>query len=85
MSSFKMHAYICAAHAKRVTLMDKAIITLRRLRYKFSKLLDPLPIRDEKTYNILNIPPNRKAKLEKMKMEEATHHRDTRLSKQAKV
>ena len=31
-----------AAH--RVTLMDKDFIVLRRLRYRFSKLLEPIPI-----------------------------------------
>ena len=73
---FFQDAYICAAHAKRVTLMDKDIVTLRRLKYRFNKLLNPLPIRDEKTYNILNIPPVRKPKPKKMKVEEVTNDRD---------
>ena len=66
--------------------MDKDIATiLRKFRYTFNKLLDPLPISDEKTYNILNIPPVRKPKREKMKVEEVTHDRDTRLSRHAEV
>ena len=65
--------------------MDKDVVTLRRLRYRFNKLLDPLPIRDAKTYNILNIPPVRKPKLEKMKIEEVTHDRDTRLSRHVEI
>ena len=55
-------AFILAAHAHRVTLMDKDLITLRRVRYRFSKLLEPLPFNDIKQYNILNIPPWRKPK-----------------------
>ena len=61
--------------------MDKDVVTLKRLRYKFNKLLDPLPITDEKTYNILKIPPVRKPKPKKMKIEEVTHDRDTALSR----
>lgn len=84
---FFQDAYICAAHAKRVTLMDKDFVTLRRLRYRFSKLLEPLPIRDEKTFNILNIPPYRKPKPgeSEIKIEEVTHDRDTRSQRQAGV
>lgn len=84
---FFQDSYICAAHAKRVTLMDKDFVTLRRLRYRFSKLLEPLPIKDEKTFNILNIPPYRKPKPgdEKIKIEEVTHERDTRLARQAEM
>ena len=70
---FFQDAYICAAHAKRVTLMDKDFVVLRRLRFRYSKLFDPLPIRDEKTYNILNIPPYRKPKpSEEVKIEDVT-------------
>lgn len=55
-------AYIYAAHAHRVTLMDKDLITLRRLRYRLSMMLEPVPMHDIKAYNILNIPPWRKPK-----------------------
>ena len=82
---FVQDAYICASHAKRITLMEKDFITLRRLRYRFSKLLEPLPITDEKTYNILNIPPYRKPKPEEatIKIEEVTHERDTKKARHA--
>ena len=30
---FFQDSYICAAHAKRITLMEKDFVTLRRLRY----------------------------------------------------
>ena len=79
-------AYICAAHAKRITLMEKDFITLRRLRYRFSNLLEPLPITDEKTFNILNIPPYRKPKPEEgIKIVEVTHERDTRKARHAEA
>ena len=84
---FFQDSYICAAHGKRVTLMDKDFITLRRLRYRFSSLLEPVPIQDEKTFNILNIPPYKKPKPEEegIKIEDVTHERDTRKARQAEV
>lgn len=84
---FFQDSYICAAHAKRVTLMDKDFVTLRRLRYRFSKLLEPLPFTDEKTFNILNVPPYRKPKPGDVgiKIEEVTHERDTRKARQAEL
>lgn len=81
---FFQDAYICAAHAHRVTLMDKDLIVLRRLRYRFSKILEPVPYSDMKTFNILNIPPYRKPKKEdEVKIEDVTHERDTRTHEKA--
>ena len=77
-----MHIYVQAAH--RVTLMDKDFIVLRRLRYRFSKLLEPIPYSDMKTFNILNIPPARRPKKEdEIKIEDVTHERDTRTHEKA--
>ena len=42
---FFQDAYICSAHSHRVTLMDKDMIVLRRLRYRFCKVLEPVPFR----------------------------------------
>ena len=67
---FFQDSYICSAHSHRVTLMDKDMIVLRRLRYRFSKVLEPVPFRDEKTFNILNIPPARKPKEDDIVIEE---------------
>ena len=87
LTEFFQDSYICAAHAKRVTLMDKDFVTLRRLRYRFRNLLEPLPIRDEKTWNILNIPPYRKPKPDEgeIKIEDVTHERDTREARHAEL
>ncbi|MCO5603968.1 hypothetical protein L7F22_058125 [Adiantum nelumboides] len=69
-------AYICAAHAHRVTLMDKDMITLRRLRYRFSNMLEPLPMHDLKAYNILNIPPWRTPKEPKLGVVDVTEEEE---------
>ena len=67
--------------------MDKDFVTLRRLRYRLSSLLEPVLIQDEKTFNILNIPPYRKPKPEEegIKIEDVTHERDTRKARQAEM
>ncbi|MCO5550345.1 hypothetical protein L7F22_003829 [Adiantum nelumboides] len=51
------NGYILAAHAHRVTIMARNFDTLQRLRFRFDQLLQPVPIRDVRTMNILNIPP----------------------------
>ena len=61
-------SFILAAHSKRVTLMDKDSIILRRIRYRFSKILEPVPPKDMKTFKILSIPPARKNKQDKQKL-----------------
>ncbi|MCO5553089.1 hypothetical protein L7F22_006610 [Adiantum nelumboides] len=54
---FFSDGYILAAHAHRVTIMPQNFDTLQRLRFHFNQLLQPVPIRDMRTMNILNIPP----------------------------
>ena len=54
--------------------MDKDIIILRRIRYRFSKILEPVPLKDMKTFKILSIPPARKNKQDKIKIEEVTEN-----------
>jgi len=54
--------------------MVKDIIVLRCLRYRFSKILEHVPLNDFKTYNVLNIPPwKEKKQQEEIKVEEVTH------------
>ena len=66
--------------------MDKDFVTLRMLRYKFNNMLEPLPIKEQKTFDILNIPPYRKPKPSKdiVKIEEVTHGRDTKQAMHAR-
>ncbi|MCO5592591.1 hypothetical protein L7F22_046594 [Adiantum nelumboides] len=54
---FFSDGYILAAHAHHVTIMPRDFNTLQRLRFCFDQLLQPIPIRDMRTMNILNIPP----------------------------
>ena len=62
--------------------MSKYFVTLSRLRHRFNKLLYPLSIKYEKTYNILNAPPYRKPKPSgKTKIEIVTHERENKLSR----
>lgn len=65
--------------------MEKDFVTLRRLQYRFSKLVYPLPISDKKTFDILNIPPYRKPNLgeNNVVIEDVTHERDTRMKRHA--
>lgn len=78
-------SFILAAHAKRVTLMDKDIIILRRIRYRFSKILEPVPLKDMKTFKILSIPPVRKDRKEKIKIEEVTEEAQENIMMEEKL
>ncbi|KAI5080129.1 hypothetical protein GOP47_0005608 [Adiantum capillus-veneris] len=49
--------YLVYSHSNKTN-----IFTLRRLRYMLWKILERKPLQDEKTFNILNIPPSRKPK-----------------------
>ncbi|MCO5611166.1 hypothetical protein L7F22_065416 [Adiantum nelumboides] len=50
-------AYILAAHAHRLTIMPRDFDSLRRLRFRYDQLLQPGPIRDDRTMRILTVPP----------------------------
>ncbi|MCO5589241.1 hypothetical protein L7F22_043207 [Adiantum nelumboides] len=54
---FFSDGYILTAHAHRVTIMAQDFDTLWRLHFCFNGLLQPVPIRDMRTMDILNIPP----------------------------
>ena len=42
--------------AHRVTLMSRDFVLVSRLRYRFDKFLEPIPMADRKAFDILNIP-----------------------------
>ncbi|MCO5600838.1 hypothetical protein L7F22_054953 [Adiantum nelumboides] len=54
---FFSDGYILISHAHRVTIMPRDFDTLQRLRFRFDQLLQPIPLRDMRTMNILNITP----------------------------
>ncbi|MCO5597838.1 hypothetical protein L7F22_051922 [Adiantum nelumboides] len=54
---FFSNAYILAIHAHHVTIMPQDFDTLRRLHFRFNGLLQPVPIQDMRTMDILSIPP----------------------------
>ena len=62
MVDFLNDSNICAAHARRVTLMDKDMVVVSRVRYRFDSILRPLPMTDMKALKILSVPPALKRK-----------------------
>lgn len=74
---FMNDSYIACAHAHRVTLMNKDFSVVSRLRYRFDKFLQPIPMTDKKAFDILNIPPARPVK-QKVPVEDVTHLYKTR-------
>lgn len=69
---------LMAAHAHRVTIMNKDMETLKRVRWRYDKLLHPTDWVDIKMRDILLVPPTRKAAQASIKIQEVTHERDTR-------
>ena len=56
MIDFLNDSNICATHARRVILMDKDMVVVSRVRYRFDTILRPLSMRDIKALKILSIP-----------------------------
>ena len=56
------HINTCVTHAKRVTLMDKDMVVVSRVRYRFDTILKPLAMRDIKALKILTSSPALKRK-----------------------
>ena len=81
---FMNDGYIAYAFAHRVTLMSKDFVLVSRLRYTFDKLLKPIPSRDMKAFQILNVPPARKPKdKSSVVIEDITHMYGTRTKVEA--
>ncbi len=54
---FFVDSYILAAHAHRITVMPKDMHSLRLLRFRYDKSLQPAPISDPRMADILYMPP----------------------------
>ncbi|MCO5548723.1 hypothetical protein L7F22_002184 [Adiantum nelumboides] len=67
---------IVAAHAHRVTIMDKDSEALKRVHWRYNKLLIPNDFIDPKMMDILLIPPGRGE--HGVRIHEATHEVNTR-------
>ena len=60
---FFQDCYVLTAHAHRSTLMPRDLNSLRLLRFRYDKTLEPVEISDTKMDNILHIPPLGKVKV----------------------
>ncbi|MCO5548024.1 hypothetical protein L7F22_001480 [Adiantum nelumboides] len=69
---------IVAAHAHRVTVMDKDSNTAKCMRWKYDKLLQPTEFVDKKMRDLLVIPPTRKEEADALKIRDITHEVQTR-------
>ncbi|MCO5575903.1 hypothetical protein L7F22_029710 [Adiantum nelumboides] len=69
---------IFAAHAHRVTMMDKDCNTVKHMRWRYDKLLQPSEFVDKKTRDLLVIPPTRKEEADALKIHDVTHEVQTR-------
>ena len=75
MIDFLNDSNICATHARRVTLMDKDMVVVSRVRCRFDSILRPLPMRDIKALKILSVPPALKRKRSsEVKIEDITEN-----------
>ncbi|MCO5606151.1 hypothetical protein L7F22_060338 [Adiantum nelumboides] len=66
---------VVAAHAQRLTVMDKDSETLKRVRWRYDKLLEPNVCKDEKMREILLYPPEL---LPEVTITDVTHEVNTR-------
>ncbi|MCO5554870.1 hypothetical protein L7F22_008407 [Adiantum nelumboides] len=69
---------IVAAHAHQVTVMDKDSAIVKRMRWRYDKLLQPLEFVDNKMRDLLVIPPTRKEEADALKIRDVTHEVQTR-------
>ena len=82
MVEFFQDAYILAAHAHRVTVMPRDFTSLKLLRFRYDKLLEPQGIVDRKMKGILEIPPLKKSREVKVTDVTRSHAHNTRLNAQ---
>ncbi|MCO5563713.1 hypothetical protein L7F22_017360 [Adiantum nelumboides] len=66
------------AHARRVTIMDKDFDTVKCMRWRYDKLLQPSEFVDKKMRELLVIPPTRKEEADALKIRDVTHEVQTR-------
>ncbi|MCO5573831.1 hypothetical protein L7F22_027606 [Adiantum nelumboides] len=69
---------VVAAHAHRIILMDKYFDTVKRIRWRYNKLLQPLDFVDKKMRDLLVIPLTMKEEADSLKIHDVTHPRQTR-------
>lgn len=77
MIEFFEDAYFLAAHAHRVTIMPKDFCTLRCIRYRHDRLLEPVLSGDRRMEDILTIPPLHPRRRER-EHQPVMHDRNTR-------
>ncbi|MCO5550629.1 hypothetical protein L7F22_004118 [Adiantum nelumboides] len=69
---------IVVAHAHRITVMDKDSGTVKRMHWRYDKLLQPLDFVDKKMRDLLLIPLTKKEEANALKIHDITHEMQTR-------
>ena len=66
MIEFFLDNYVLAAHAHRVTVMNKDFFSLAALRFRYDKLLYPVTFTDARMVQILDFRPAQKVRIQEV-------------------
>ena len=64
MIEFFLDSYVLAAHAHRVTVMNKDFFNLAALRFRYDKLFCPVTFTDARKVQILDFRPAQKVRIQ---------------------
>ena len=75
---FFLDSYVLAAHAHRVTVMNKDFFSLAALRFRYDKLLTPVTFTDAQMVQILDVRPVQKIRIQEVTEGAPEHEHETR-------
>ena len=78
MIEFFLDSYVLAAHAHRVTVMNKDFFSLAALRFRYDKLLTPVTFTDARMVQILDMRPVQKIRIQEVTEGAPEHEHETR-------
>ena len=77
MIEFFLDSYVLAAHAHRVTVMNKDFFSLAALRFRYDKLLTPVTFTDARMVQILDVRPVQKIRIQEVTEGAPAHEHET--------